>query len=102
MGGAAGCILGLLKLHRATNDDYALDRAVTCGHHLLRSQAKDDNTRLWRHLAKKPLPPSTVTPGVRLPQYVDAVVLKALEKLPDKRHQTIEKFSRDFRNAMAG
>ncbi len=55
-----------------------------------------------KHLAKKPLPPSTVTPGVRLPQYVDAVVLKALEKSPDKRHQTIEKFSRDFRNAMAG
>ena len=55
-----------------------------------------------KHLAKKPLPPSTVTPGVRLPQYVDAVILKALEKSPDKRHQTIEKFSRDFRTAMAG
>lgn len=55
-----------------------------------------------KHLSKKPLPPSTVTPGVRLPQYVDAVILKALEKSPDKRHQTIEKFSRDFKNAMAG
>jgi serine/threonine-protein kinase len=55
-----------------------------------------------KHLSKKPMPPSTVTPGLRLPQYVDAVILKALEKSPDKRHQTIEKFARDFKTAMAG
>ncbi|MBA3856604.1 MAG: hypothetical protein C0507_06785 [Cyanobacteria bacterium PR.3.49] len=55
-----------------------------------------------KHLSKKPMPPSTVSPGLRLPQYVDAVILKALEKSPDKRHQTIEKFSRDFKTSMAG
>jgi type 2 lantibiotic biosynthesis protein LanM len=55
IGGAAGCILGLLKLHRETGDAYALDRAVACGHHLLRSRPKNDKTGLWRHLTKKPL-----------------------------------------------
>lgn len=54
-----------------------------------------------RHLSKKPTAPSAVTPGVRINQYVDAVILKALEKSPDKRHQTIEKFARDFKGAMA-
>jgi type 2 lantibiotic biosynthesis protein LanM len=55
IGGAAGCILGLLKLHRDTPDAYALDRAIACGNHLLRSRPKDDKTGLWRHLTKKPL-----------------------------------------------
>ncbi|MBC7996640.1 MAG: serine/threonine protein kinase [Leptolyngbya sp.] len=54
-----------------------------------------------KHLSKKPIPPSTVSPGLRLPQHLDAVVMKALEKMPDKRHQTIEKFLRDLRAASA-
>ena len=54
-----------------------------------------------KHLAKKPTAPSGVTPGVRINQYVDAVILKAMEKSPDKRHQTIEKFARDFKGALA-
>jgi serine/threonine-protein kinase len=54
-----------------------------------------------KHLTKKPTAPSAVTPGVRINQYVDQVILKALEKSPDKRHQTIEKFARDFKAAMA-
>ncbi|MBX9948127.1 MAG: serine/threonine protein kinase [Candidatus Obscuribacterales bacterium] len=54
-----------------------------------------------KHLSKKPTAPSAVTPGVRINQYVDQVILKALEKSPDKRHQTIEKFARDFKGAMA-
>ena len=35
LGGASGAILGLLTLHRATNDPHFLDRAATCGKHLL-------------------------------------------------------------------
>jgi len=35
VGGAAGAILGLLRLHRDTGSDDALDRAVTCGRHVL-------------------------------------------------------------------
>lgn len=54
-----------------------------------------------KHLAKKPIPPSAVSPGLRLPQHLDAVVMKAIEKDPDKRHQTIEKFLRDLRAASA-
>jgi type 2 lantibiotic biosynthesis protein LanM len=55
VGGAAGCILGLLKLYRDTGEAYALDRAIACGDHLLRSRPKDDKTGLWRHLTAKPL-----------------------------------------------
>jgi len=35
MGGAAGAILALLRLHRDTQSDEALARAVRCGEHLL-------------------------------------------------------------------
>jgi type 2 lantibiotic biosynthesis protein LanM len=35
MGGAAGAILALLRLHRETQSDDALARAVRCGEHLL-------------------------------------------------------------------
>jgi type 2 lantibiotic biosynthesis protein LanM len=35
MGGAAGAILALLRLHRDTQSDVALARAIRCGEHLL-------------------------------------------------------------------
>jgi len=35
MGGAAGAILGLLRLHRDTQSHDALERAIRCGEHLL-------------------------------------------------------------------
>lgn len=38
MGGAAGCILGLLKLHGEAGDDDALALAIRCGEHLLRTR----------------------------------------------------------------
>ncbi|MER8672195.1 type 2 lanthipeptide synthetase LanM family protein [Mesorhizobium sp. M1156] len=55
MGGAAGCVLGLLKLHRVTGDPYALGRAILCGYHLVCSRAKDARTRLWRPFSNTPL-----------------------------------------------
>ncbi len=55
VGGAAGCILGLLKLHRETGEVHVLDRAIACGDHLLRSRPKDEKTGLWRHLTKRSL-----------------------------------------------
>ena len=55
IGGAAGCILSLLKFYRETGDPFALDRAIACGQHLLRNRPKDDTTGLWRHLTKRPL-----------------------------------------------
>jgi type 2 lantibiotic biosynthesis protein LanM len=53
--GAAGCILGLLKLYRVTGDRYALSRSLACGNHLLRSRPKDSKTSLWRSLSDAPL-----------------------------------------------
>lgn len=38
MSGAAGAILGLLTLYRATGDGAALEKAVRCGEHLLKHQ----------------------------------------------------------------
>jgi type 2 lantibiotic biosynthesis protein LanM len=61
IGGTAGAILGLLKLHRETGDRVVLDRAIACGHHLLRSRRKDGNggghkgLGLWRHLNSRTL-----------------------------------------------
>jgi type 2 lantibiotic biosynthesis protein LanM len=40
--GAAGAILGLLALYRATGNEEALESAVTCGRHLLASRTIDE------------------------------------------------------------
>ncbi len=49
--GAAGAILGLLSLYRATADPAILDLAARCGGHLLSRRSLDDAGRLaWRTL----------------------------------------------------
>jgi lantibiotic modifying enzyme len=51
--GAAGAILGLLALHRATGDGAALATACACGEHLVRAQLVDcDGDKGWRTLAE--------------------------------------------------
>lgn len=52
MFGAAGAALGLLALHRATNDAEHLERARLCGAHLLAHRTRDDDSglRAWRTL----------------------------------------------------
>jgi type 2 lantibiotic biosynthesis protein LanM len=48
MGGAAGAILALLRLHRDTQSDHALARAIRCGEHLLaQDRAGDARHRSW-------------------------------------------------------
>jgi type 2 lantibiotic biosynthesis protein LanM len=48
MGGAAGAILALLRLHRDTQSNVALARAVRCGEHLLaRDRIGDARRRSW-------------------------------------------------------
>jgi type 2 lantibiotic biosynthesis protein LanM len=42
-GGAAGAILGLLALHRATAEGWTLDRAAACGRHLVDSARTGDS-----------------------------------------------------------
>ena len=50
LGGAAGALLGLLALFRATAEPYPLQRAIWCGEHLLATRATDpeDGLRTWR------------------------------------------------------
>ncbi|MGN6747517.1 MAG: type 2 lanthipeptide synthetase LanM, partial [Xanthobacteraceae bacterium] len=48
MGGAAGAILALLRLHRDTQSDEALARAIRCGEHLLaQDRAGEARQRSW-------------------------------------------------------
>ncbi len=48
MGGAAGAILALLRLHRDTQSDVALARAIRCGEHLLaQNRIGDARQRSW-------------------------------------------------------
>jgi type 2 lantibiotic biosynthesis protein LanM len=48
MGGAAGAILALLRLHRDTQSDVALARAIRCGEHLLaQGRIGDSHHRSW-------------------------------------------------------
>ena len=50
LGGAAGALLGLLALFRATAEPHALQRAIWCGEHLLATRATDpeDGLETWR------------------------------------------------------
>jgi type 2 lantibiotic biosynthesis protein LanM len=51
IGGSAGGILGLLKVHRLTGDADALARATECGQHLLLNRLRDDrNSAMWSGL----------------------------------------------------
>lgn len=47
MWGTAGGVLGLLKLYEDAGDDVALDRAVTCGEHLLANRHDKWGYRVW-------------------------------------------------------
>jgi lantibiotic modifying enzyme len=49
IGGSAGAILGLLRLHRDTQSDDVLKRALQCGEHLLtQARVGPEGRRSWR------------------------------------------------------
>lgn len=52
LGGAAGIILTLLKLHRSTREREHLDKATICGQHLLRARHRGgEGPRAWANRA---------------------------------------------------
>lgn len=54
--GAAGAILGLLALYTIASDEVVLDRAITCGHHLLQARAESkEGLRAWTTIKGKML-----------------------------------------------
>lgn len=54
--GAAGAILGLLTLFKECQDDFALERAIACGRHLILKMGKGKACKkAWRTLGDTPL-----------------------------------------------
>ena len=94
IGGAAGAILGLLKLHRETSDAYALDRAVACGRHLLRNRP-ENGMGMWRHLSKRPL--TGMSHGAAGIGYALAALAKASG---DERFAAAARACHDYENTL--
>ncbi|MGE0217444.1 type 2 lanthipeptide synthetase LanM family protein [Mycolicibacterium sp.] len=64
MGGAAGAILALLRLHRQTSSPQALDRAIACGSHLLAQPRRCvDGVRSWKGLGPGSHPLNGISHG---------------------------------------
>lgn len=56
VGGAAGCILGLLSLYKATGQENVLVKAIACGQHLLTHRYSHEGApKAWLTLGEKPL-----------------------------------------------
>ncbi len=54
LGGAAGCLLVLLRLYEATRKDWILDLAVQCGAHLLKARSRTSTGDLsWQTIQGK-------------------------------------------------
>ena len=54
VGGAAGTILALLACYERTGESALLDRAITCGQHLLDSRVEYDGVRVWETTTDRP------------------------------------------------
>ncbi|MFN6514132.1 MAG: type 2 lanthipeptide synthetase LanM family protein [Nostoc sp. CreGUA01] len=56
MSGSAGAILGLLSLHKVTQDATVLEKAIACGQHLLTHQTSYQGApKAWQTLGEQPL-----------------------------------------------
>jgi lantibiotic modifying enzyme len=54
MSGSAGTILGFLALHNILNDSEVLEKAISCGHHLLNNRkVSDSGFRSWTTFNKQ-------------------------------------------------
>jgi serine/threonine-protein kinase len=57
---------------------------------------------LTKHLLEKPLPPRRRVPSVEIPEAVDELVMRALEKEPEKRFQTVDEMAAAIAAIRAG
>ncbi len=57
---------------------------------------------LTKHLYEEPIPPRSLSPPVDIPVSVEAIILKAIAKNPDKRFQTMQEFQENIRAVMNG
>jgi serine/threonine-protein kinase len=64
-------------------------------------EAADQIQMLMKHVHEAPIPFDQLADGRNVPANVNSVVMKALEKDPEKRYATVDAFREDFRSAAA-
>jgi len=82
----------------ARTDIYSLGiimYEMLCGH--VPFEADTFMGVLTKHLYEEPIPPRRLVPPVEIPQHVEAVLLKAIAKKPEKRYQSMGEFAEDLR-----
>jgi serine/threonine-protein kinase len=57
---------------------------------------------LTKHLYEEPIPPKRLVPAVNIPTAVEAVLLKAIAKKPDRRYGSMIEFAEDIRSILDG
>ncbi|MDD5305781.1 MAG: serine/threonine-protein kinase [Deltaproteobacteria bacterium] len=57
---------------------------------------------LTKHLYEEPIPPRRLLPPVDVPSNVEAVLLKAIAKKPERRYQSMKDFGEDIRSIIDG
>ncbi|MFN8555360.1 MAG: serine/threonine-protein kinase [Candidatus Obscuribacterales bacterium] len=55
-----------------------------------------------KHVGEQPLPVRAVVPNKEIPEALDACILKALQKNPDQRQQTMQEFKQELIDSIKG
>jgi serine/threonine-protein kinase len=87
----------------ARTDIYSLGiimYEMLCGH--VPFEADTFMGVLTKHLYEEPIPPRRLVPPVEIPKHVEAVLLKAISKKPEKRYQSMGEFAEDLRSIRNG
>ena len=87
----------------ARTDVYALSCVIyelVTGRSPFGHDGDDPQQLIHAHLHFDPVPPSRIRPDLRLPAWVDTVLLGALQKLPDERYASCGVFAEIFRGSL--